>query len=93
MLKFNVGNQINHKIYICIFTLIIYRINNHNGYRIMSVTANPKANAVAITDTLGRATVIRGNLFNYNQIAREVLHWHFLPPLATCFSLQGNFEK
>ncbi|KAJ8731373.1 hypothetical protein PYW07_004537 [Mythimna separata] len=67
------------------------RIVNHNGYRIMSVSANQKANAVAITDTLGRTTVIRGNLFDYKQIAREVLHWHFLPPLASCFSLQGNY--
>ncbi|CAH0691825.1 unnamed protein product [Spodoptera exigua] len=67
------------------------RIVNHNGYRIMSVAAHQKTNAVAITDTLGRATVIRGNLYDYKQIAREVLHWHFLPPLATCFSLQGNY--
>ncbi|KAH9644848.1 hypothetical protein HF086_007936 [Spodoptera exigua] len=65
------------------------RIVNHNGYRIMSVAAHQKTNAVAITDTLGRATVIRGNLYDYKQIAREVLHWHFLPPLATCFSLQA----
>uniref|UniRef100_A0A2H1VX72 SFRICE_002080 n=1 Tax=Spodoptera frugiperda TaxID=7108 RepID=A0A2H1VX72_SPOFR len=67
------------------------RIINHNGYRIMSVAAHQKTNAVAITDTLGRATVIRGNLFDYKQVAREVMHWHFLPPLATCFSLQGNY--
>lgn len=69
----------------------IYSIINHNGYRIMSVAAHQKANTVAITDTLGRATVIRGNLYDYRQIAREVLHWHFLPPLSTCFSLQGNY--
>lgn len=67
------------------------RIHNHNDYRIMSVAAHQKANTVAITDTLGRVTIIRGNLFDIRQIAREVLHWHFLPPLATCFSLQGNY--
>ncbi|XP_075977994.1 WD repeat-containing protein l(2)05287 [Anticarsia gemmatalis] len=67
------------------------QIINHNGYRIMSVSAHQKANAVAITDTLGRCTVFRGYLFDYKKVAREVLHWHFLPPLATCFSIQGNY--
>lgn len=67
------------------------QIINHNQYRIMSVTAHQKTNAVAITDTLGRTTVIRGNLYDYRQIAREVLHWHFLPPQACCFSVQGNY--
>lgn len=54
------------------------------------MAAHQKTNAVAITDTLGRTIIIRGNLYDYRQIAREVLHWHFLPPLATCFSLQGK---
>ncbi|CAB3221912.1 unnamed protein product [Arctia plantaginis] len=67
------------------------QIINHNQYRITSVAAHQKTNAVAITDTLGRTTIIRGNLYDHRQIAREVLHWHFLPPLATCFSLQGNY--
>ncbi|CAG4982998.1 unnamed protein product [Parnassius apollo] len=66
-------------------------IINHNKFRIISVAAHHEDNAVAVTDAFGRITVIRGNLFDYRQVAREVLHWHFLPPLAVCFSVQGNY--
>ncbi|XP_068633206.1 WD repeat-containing protein 75 [Battus philenor] len=66
-------------------------IVNHNKFRILSVAAHHKENAVAITDAFGRITVIRGNLYDYRCIAREVLHWHFLPPLAVCFSVQGSY--
>ncbi|CAH0585754.1 unnamed protein product [Chrysodeixis includens] len=68
------------------------QIINHNEFRIISVAAHQKVqNTVVITDTLGRTTVIRGNLYDYKQVAREVMHWHFLPPLASCFSVQGNY--
>ncbi|KAJ0176649.1 hypothetical protein K1T71_007828 [Dendrolimus kikuchii] len=66
-------------------------IMNSNDLRILAVAAHHKASAVAITDTLGRTTVIRGNLFDKTSIAREVLHWHYLPPLDVCFSLQGSY--
>ncbi|XP_050351287.1 WD repeat-containing protein 75-like [Nymphalis io] len=64
---------------------------NYNKFRILSVAAHHKESTVAITDTIGRVTIIRGNLYSYKSIAREVLHWHFLPPLAVCFSVQGNY--
>lgn len=66
------------------------RILNHNRFRILTVAAHKTENAVIITDTLGRLTVIRGNLFDHTKVAREVMHWHFLPPMAVCFSTQGN---
>lgn len=62
---------------------------NSNELRIMAVAAHHKASTVAITDTLGRTTIIRGNLFDKTTIAKEVLHWHYLPPFDVCFSLQG----
>ncbi|CAH0715585.1 unnamed protein product, partial [Brenthis ino] len=64
---------------------------NHNKFRILAVAAHHKESSIAITDTIGRVTVIKGNLYNYKSIAREVLHWHFLPPMALCFSVQGSY--
>ncbi|XP_028171263.1 WD repeat-containing protein 75 [Ostrinia furnacalis] len=66
-------------------------ILNHNKFRILAVAAHSSENAVAIVDTIGRVTVIRGNLYDHTKIAREVMHWHFLPPLAVCFSKQGSY--
>ncbi|KAL0883193.1 hypothetical protein ABMA27_016630 [Loxostege sticticalis] len=66
-------------------------ILNHNRFRILAVAAHSKENSVAIADAVGRITVIRGNLFDHMKIAREVMHWHFLPPLAVCFSGQGSY--
>lgn len=56
----------------------------------MSVSAHRTENAVAITDALGRATVLRGDFFQNGGLAKEILHWHFLPAMAVCFSMQGN---
>ncbi|KAL4713980.1 hypothetical protein ACJJTC_005611 [Scirpophaga incertulas] len=64
-------------------------ISNQNRFRVLSVTAS--RNAVGICDTLGRVTIIRGNLFDYKSVAREVLHWHFLPVMTVCFSQMGNY--
>ncbi|CAG9561977.1 unnamed protein product [Danaus chrysippus] len=66
-------------------------ISNHNRLRIMAVAAHQKDSTVAITDAIGRVTILRGNLYDSKSIAREVMHWHFLPPLAVCFSVQGNY--
>ncbi|XP_013165077.1 PREDICTED: WD repeat-containing protein 75 [Papilio xuthus] len=66
-------------------------IVNHNKFRILSVAAHYNDNAIAVTDAFGRVTIFRGNLYDYRNVAREVLHWHFLPPLAVCFSVQGNY--
>uniref|UniRef100_S4PBR8 WD repeat-containing protein 75 n=1 Tax=Pararge aegeria TaxID=116150 RepID=S4PBR8_9NEOP len=67
------------------------QINNLNGFRVLSVAAHHNENMVAITDTLGRVIIIRGNLYDNRNIGREVLHWHALPTLASCFSTQGNY--
>ncbi|XP_052741260.1 WD repeat-containing protein 75 [Bicyclus anynana] len=64
---------------------------NFNGFRILSVAAHHREPMIAITDTLGRVTVIRGNLYDTRNIGREVLHWHCLPTFASCFSTQGNY--
>ncbi|XP_045772755.1 WD repeat-containing protein 75 [Maniola jurtina] len=66
-------------------------IHSQNEFRILSVAAHHRENMIAITDTLGRVTILRGNLYDYRQIAREVLHWHALPPFASCFSTEGNY--
>ncbi|CAG9102281.1 unnamed protein product [Plutella xylostella] len=66
-------------------------IINHNQLRILSVSAHPTESCVAIADTLGRITLIRGYLYSYANLSREVLHWHFLPPFATCFSQEGSY--
>ncbi|CAG9786715.1 unnamed protein product [Diatraea saccharalis] len=66
-------------------------IVNHNKFRVLAIAAHTTQNAIAISDSLGRITVIRGNLYDYTKIAREVLHWHFLPPMAVCFSILGNY--
>ncbi|XP_041979122.1 WD repeat-containing protein 75 [Aricia agestis] len=66
-------------------------IHNYNEFRILNVAAHPKESSVAITDVFGRLTIIRGNLYDYRSVAREALHWHFLPPSAVCFSAQGNY--
>lgn len=48
-------------------------------------------NAVAISDALGRINILKGNIYDSRTyIARELLHWHFLPCLAVAFSLQGK---
>ncbi|XP_072949179.1 WD repeat-containing protein 75 [Epargyreus clarus] len=67
------------------------QIVNHNKFRILSVSAHHRESAIAITDTIGRVTIITGNLYDYRTVAREVLHWHFLPPFAICFSVIGNY--
>lgn len=78
-------------IYFQLLNIIYYfRTTNTGEFRITSVAAHQNYSAVAITDTLGRINVLRGNLYDKRTVAKEVLHWHFLPPLAVCFSLQGN---
>ncbi|CAH0398369.1 unnamed protein product [Chilo suppressalis] len=67
------------------------RILNYNKFRVLAIAAHSTQNAVAISDSLGRVTVIRGNLYDSNKAAREVLHWHYLPPLAVCFSDLGSY--
>ncbi|XP_004932124.1 WD repeat-containing protein 75 [Bombyx mori] len=64
---------------------------NFSEYRIVSVACHKSINTLAVTDTLGRATVIRGNLYDIRNAAKEVFHWHCLPPMALCFSMQGNY--
>ncbi|KAG6443741.1 WD repeat-containing protein 75 [Manduca sexta] len=66
-------------------------IHNQNDLRIIAVAAHHSESSVAITDTLGRVTIIRGNLYDRRTLAREVMHWHSLPPLAVCFSVQGSY--
>lgn len=56
------------------------------------MSCHQNQSAVAIVDTLGRATILRGDLFNYKAVAREVLHWHHFPPFAVKFSTQGKVK-
>ncbi|GBP65407.1 WD repeat-containing protein 75 [Eumeta japonica] len=66
-------------------------ITNYNAIRILNVTAHAKESCIAITDALGRAFVLRGNFYKEKEVAREVMHWHCLPLLASAFSLQGSY--
>ncbi|KAM3965319.1 WD repeat-containing protein l(2)05287 [Aphomia sociella] len=66
-------------------------IKSLNVFRITAVAAHHKENMVAIGDAIGRITVFRGYLYNKKNIGKEVLHWHYLPPLDLCFSLQGSY--
>ncbi|CAK1551052.1 unnamed protein product [Leptosia nina] len=59
-------------------------------FRILSVAANRRG-MVAYTDAIGRAMVLRGDLYNPDRRAQEPLHWHFLPLLAVAFSAIGNY--
>ncbi|XP_073955806.1 WD repeat-containing protein l(2)05287 [Choristoneura fumiferana] len=65
--------------------------SNYNEFRVLDVSCHQHQSAVAIVDTLGRATIVRGDLFNYKAVAREVLHWHHLPAFAVKFSTQGSY--
>ncbi|XP_063383974.1 WD repeat-containing protein 75 [Cydia fagiglandana] len=65
--------------------------SNYNEFRILDVATHHSEPAVAIVDTLGRAFIFRGNLFHYKEVAREVLHWHFLPAFAVRFSTSGGY--
>ncbi|XP_047991028.1 WD repeat-containing protein 75 [Leguminivora glycinivorella] len=65
--------------------------SNYNEFRILDVATHHCEPAIAVTDTLGRATIFRGNLFHYQEVAREVLHWHFLPAFAVQFSTSGGY--
>ncbi|XP_063536357.1 WD repeat-containing protein 75 [Cydia strobilella] len=65
--------------------------SNYNEFRILDVATHHTEPAVAVVDTLGRATIFRGNLFHYQEVAREVLHWHFLPAFAVRFSPSGGY--
>lgn len=65
--------------------------SNYNEFRILDVATHHSEPAVAIVDTLGRATIFRGNVFHYKEVAREVLHWHFLPAFAVRFSPSGGY--
>lgn len=62
-----------------------------NTFRITAVAAHHKENMVAIGDAMGRVTILRGNLYNKKGLGQEILHWHYLPPLDLCFSLQGSY--
>ncbi|XP_059048482.1 WD repeat-containing protein 75 [Achroia grisella] len=62
-----------------------------NVFRITAVAAHHRENAIAIGDAIGRVVIFRGYLFNKKSIGQEVLHWHYLPPLDLCFSLQGSY--
>lgn len=68
-----------------------FRLLNHTMIRLLSVSVHN--GTVAVTDALGRAVVLRGNLFNNKENkGREVLHWHFLPAMCCEFSLQGKLK-
>ncbi|XP_060803245.1 WD repeat-containing protein 75 [Amyelois transitella] len=70
---------------------VVTYLTNSNQIRILGIAAHHKENAVAISDALGRVTVMRGNLFDYSQVAKEQMHWHYLPVFAVCFSKQGSY--
>ncbi|XP_053609509.1 WD repeat-containing protein 75 [Plodia interpunctella] len=70
---------------------VVTYLTNSNQIRIIAVAAHHTDNMIAFTDALGRVTILRGNLFDYTQVAKEQLHWHFLPTFAVCFSQQGSY--
>ncbi|KAI5644283.1 WD repeat-containing protein 75 [Phthorimaea operculella] len=69
---------------------ISQHIVNSNVIRILSVATHKSENVLAITDALGRAFCYKGNFFGKN-LAKERLHWHSLPAMAVCFSMQGSY--
>ncbi|VVC89341.1 unnamed protein product [Leptidea sinapis] len=59
-------------------------------FRLLCVAGN-KQGWVAVGDALGKATIIRGDLYEPKNQAKEVVHWHFLPLLAVCFTNSGSY--